>query len=64
MIEVDQEAFRSASNRWEEQAPVSILLDHDEYKKHFLEEYGIAVEYGNTRVVDEQKYTVFLLKWS
>ena len=67
MIKVDQEALWSAVNNWEEQAPVEILLNMNEYKKHFFNNYGIEISgwpMNECSVVDEQKYTVFLLRWS
>jgi hypothetical protein len=64
MIEVDEDAMYRAIYKWEEDAPIQLLLDLDAYEKHFRDEYGIAVSLSGNRVVDEQKYLMFILRWA
>jgi hypothetical protein len=66
-LRVDEHAFQQAVNRWEESAPIHILLDIKAYKQHFLDEWGIDM-FNSTwgkgpKVVDEKKYMWFLLSF-
>lgn len=61
---IDNKMLLRAINKWEETAPLALLLDHRAVRKHILEEYGIQIGIGYTTVVDEGKYLMFLLKWS
>lgn len=67
MRNIDEDALHRAINKWEEEAPIEMLIDVLEYQRHFLEEYGIDVSVlgglGDP-VVDEQKYMLFILRWS
>jgi hypothetical protein len=65
---VNDAMFFKAINQWESTAPMKILLNIGEMKKHFLEEHGLVFEsiigLRGARVVDEKKYVMFLLKYS
>lgn len=63
---VDDKSFQKAVSRWEETAPIELILDVPELKKHFLTQYGIIFNsWGHPpKVVDEQLYTMFLLRFS
>jgi hypothetical protein len=61
---IDEDALRKATNKWEEEAPIELLIDVAAYKQHFLEEHGINITLGKNIVVDEQKYMLFILRWS
>lgn len=65
-IEIDHEAFRKALYQWELDAPIELLTSTAAYKRHFLDEYGIMIgTFGqDMRVIDEHKYTIFMLRWA
>ena len=56
MNEVDREALNKAVSKWEETAPIELILDIPALKEHFLTEYGIKFNtFGEQpRVVDQQ----------
>jgi hypothetical protein len=65
---IDEMAFWRAINKWEETAPVELILSIHELKNHMINEYGI--KFYSVRgidkfdIVDEKKYMIFLLKYS
>ena len=65
-MKIDNEAFQKAVSHWEETAPIKLILDVPELKKHFLTQYGIVfTSWGQPpKIVDEQLYTMFLLRFS
>jgi hypothetical protein len=63
-MEVDDEALYNAIQKWEEDASIKLLLDMGAYREHFLNEYGIELSLVGNRIVDEQKYMMFILRWS
>lgn len=66
MSKIDGEALYRAINKWEETAPVELLLDMKAYKDYFLNDWGIKIGsiITESTVVDEKKYMMFLLRWS
>ncbi len=68
MNDINNEMFWRAFNKWEETAPIEIILSITALKKHMIEEYGIKIsalgEIDKPEIVDEKKYIVFLLKYS
>ena len=66
MNEVDRVALNKAVNKWEETAPIEIILDIAVLKEHFLTQHGIKFKtFGEQPiVVDQQLYTMFLLRFS
>lgn len=65
-MRINNDAIRNAINKWEETAPIEELLDIESYRKHFLNTWGIKIGPFNTdyKIVDEQKYMLFLLSCS
>ena len=65
---IDNESMRRAIGRWEADVPVGVLLDLRALRLHMLEENGIDmgswVGLTGSRVVDERKYLIFLLKYA
>lgn len=65
---IDNESMRRAIGRWEADVPVGVLLDLRALRLHMLEENGIDmgswVGLMGSRVVDERKYLIFLLKYA
>lgn len=66
MSKIDGESLYRAINKWEETAPIELILDMKAYKDYFLKEWGIKIgTFGHEHtVVDEKKYMMFLLRWS
>jgi hypothetical protein len=68
MHKIDDMAFYRAINKWEETAPVELLLSIPALKDHMIKEYGIrfySIEgIDKFDIVDEKKYMMFLLKYS
>jgi hypothetical protein len=65
---VNDEALHRAINKWEETAPIEVLLDINALKAHMLKENGIKIQTWITgpsqiTVVDQVKYTMFLLRY-
>lgn len=61
---IDDDIVRRAINKWESTAPIEVLLDINALKEHMIAEYGIKLtSTWNIVVVDEKKYTMFLLKF-
>ena len=66
---IDSAAFLKALNKWEETAPIEILLNITALKEHMLNENGIKFspavwKYSDMVIVDEQKYLMFLLRYA
>lgn len=67
VVRVDDEAFNNALDAWEKSASLDFLLDLRMYREHFLTEYGIHISPGigsEFEIVDEQKYLMFIMRWS
>ena len=66
--DIDDEMLSNAINNWEATAPIELLLDIKALNEHMTKENGIRLGFTgglrNTVVVDEKKYTMFLLRWS
>lgn len=65
MSKVD-EAMWAAINKWESTAPIEILLNANALRAHMLNEHGIKISgpFGRDHeIVDQQKYTMFLLRF-
>ena len=65
---IDMVALNRAINNWEAVAPAELLLDINALKEHMLSVNGIKmnslISNISAVVVDEKKYTTFLLKYS
>jgi hypothetical protein len=64
---IDDNMVWRAINKWEENAPISLLLNIHALKEHMVKEYGIQLSSaigGRIEVVDEKKYTMFILRYS
>lgn len=65
---VDDEIIRRAVNKWEETVPIEYILNLSKFKQHMREVNGVEVT-GSVfklkfKVIDEKKYTMFLLRFS
>lgn len=63
---VDQDALARATDDWVAQATMAQLMNLHYYVKDMRDWYGIQVYplfESRSRVVDQQKYLLFLLKW-
>jgi hypothetical protein len=63
---IDNKMLYEAINRWEETAPINLLLDIKSLNDHMLSYNGIEINSWmskNARVVDEKKYLMFLLRY-
>jgi len=74
---INDDAFFKAIDRWEATAPIELLLDTRALKSHMISEHGIDWVpmlihtgiygpglAGPTKIVDEKKYLMFLLRFS
>jgi hypothetical protein len=68
MNEIDDVAVWRAINKWEETAPIELMLSIPALKDHMIKEYGIKISalggIDKPEIVDEKKYMMFLLKYS
>ncbi len=68
MHKIDDMAVWRAISKWEETAPIELLLSIPVLKNHMINEYGIKIsalgEIDKPEIVDEKKYMIFLLKYS
>jgi hypothetical protein len=67
-MKIDNDALLRAVNKWEATAPVEILLNMKALREHMVQENGIRfgtwIGLTDPIVVDEKKYTMFLLRYS
>ena len=65
---IDNKMLHNAINKWEETAPIEILLNIKALKEHMISENGIKfnswVGMTGPEVVDEKKYVMFLLRYA
>lgn len=65
MTKINDDALCNSVDNWEKDAPIQLLLDLKLLKEYMREVNGIDYSWlGEHKIVDEKKYTMFLLRWS